>query len=264
MKKYPVEHLLDIMSLLRDKKRGCPWDIKQTFETVAPYTIEEAYEVLDAIVKKDLQSLKDELGDLLLNVVFHSQIAKEEGLFSFEDVVKSSCEKMVRRHPHVFGSVDRNEWANSKGVWEEQKAQERDKKKKQESLLDDVALSLPALTRSVKLQKRASRVGFDWNDHKKVIDKIKEETQELIEATGKNKDAIEDEMGDLLFACSNLARKLEIDPEKALRRTNRKFENRFHFIETELKNNQKDIKKASLDYMEELWKKAKSIEKSQE
>ena len=216
-----IDALLAIMARLRDPEGGCPWDLEQNFETIAPYTIEEAYEVADAIEQGDMAELRDELGDLLFQVVFHARMAEELKAFDFNDVVRAICEKMIRRHPHVFGDEEQREAGAVKGRWEEIKAEEKAaKQKKLESILDDVPLSLPALTRAVKLQNRAARVGFDWPDTSLVIDKLNEEMLELSTelAQGGDADRIEDEMGDLLFVYANLARHLKVDPEKALRR----------------------------------------------
>jgi len=263
-----INDLLKIMERLRNPDNGCPWDVKQTFETIVPYTIEEAYEVLDAIERNDYNELRDELGDLLLQVVFHSQMANEAGLFDFNDVSNAICEKMIRRHPHVFGDFDREKWASDAlGIWEEQKKQEREGKedKKPKGTLDGVALSLPALLRAYKLQKRAAMVGFDWRNAGEILDKIEEEiaeVREVIEADKINQDNLEEEIGDLLFACVNYSRKQGIDPEIAMRKANNKFEERFRHIEKRLIEQNKDIKATSLEEMEELWNEAKALEKA--
>jgi len=233
-----IEALLAIMAKLRSPEGGCPWDLEQNFATIAPYTIEEAYEVADAIEQGDMGELRDELGDLLFQVVFHAQMASEAGSFTFEDVVRAICEKMIRRHPHVFGDETACSAGGVKGRWEEIKAEEKAARGKpaRESILDDVPLALPALTRAVKLQARAARVGFDWPSTVEVLDKLNEEMLELSEelTKGGDRDRIEDEFGDLLFVYANLARHLKIDPEAALRRTNAKFRRRFGRIEEKL------------------------------
>lgn len=255
-----ISDLLEVMARLRSPEGGCPWDLEQDFRTIAPYTVEEAYEVADAIERDDMAALKDELGDLLFQTVFHAQMAKEAGLFDFNDVVAAITDKMVRRHPHVFADADLRTADEQTDAWEKQKAEER-AAKGDESLLADVPVGLPGLTRAVKLQKRAARVGFDWTDAKDVLDKISEETRELAEVMdGADADKIEDEFGDLLFVLANLSRHLSVDPEAALRRTNEKFIRRFRYIETALKEAGDDIKTASLDEMEDLWKEAKERE----
>ena len=243
-------------------RQECPWDSQQTFQTIAPYTIEEAYEVSDAINRSDMKGLKEELGDLLFQVLFHAQMASEEqGGYNLDDVSDNLVRKMVDRHPHVFpNSMKYSQSINAKGPqksWESIKAEER-KAKGQVGLLDDVALALPALMRAEKLQKRAASVGFDWPDLTGVFDKISEETQEVTDAIkSQDQDAIEDEIGDLLFAVTNLARKTGVDSEKALRRTNTKFSNRFRYIETKAKDNGRAMEEMNLDEMETLWQKAK-------
>ena len=226
-----IGDLLGVMERLRDPERGCPWDRVQTFATIAPYTIEEAYEVADAIVRGDLPDLVDELGDLLFQVVFHAQIARESGAFGFGDVVDAITRKMVRRHPHVFADAQESTVAGQSARWEEMKAAERSGGGA-ESLLDGVPLGLPALTRAVKLQRRAARYGFDWPNADQVFDKVSEELGELREAvrTGDGP-AIDHELGDLLFTIANLARHLGADPESSARTANRKFERRFRELE---------------------------------
>ena len=248
--------LLEVMKRLR---QSCPWDRIQTFDTVAPYTIEEAYEVASAIAEKDFKSLPGELGDLLFQVVFHARMAEEEGRFDFGDVVQAVTAKMIRRHPHVFGDQNAQkpvmaDAASQKDGWEKLKQTER-AASGQTSLLDDVAIALPALTRAEKLQRRASTIGFDWNNADLVLDKLAEEAREILEA--ETQDEREDEIGDLLFVVANLARHLKVDPEAALRRANAKFTRRFRHIEAELAA--KGIKPgdASLDEMEALWGEAK-------
>ena len=247
--------LIDVMARLRAPEGGCPWDIEQTFRTIAPYTIEEAYEVADAIERDDMPALKDELGDLLFQAVFHARMAEEDGLFDFADVAEAISEKMIRRHPHVFGDADMRDANEQTTAWEEQKAEER-AAKGHRSLLDDVPVGLPGLSRAVKLQKRAARVGFDWREAKDVLSKIVEETAELTEAMdSKDADKMEDEFGDLLFVLANLSRHLKIDPEAALRRTNEKFVRRFSYIEEKLGDR---LSEASLEEMESLWTEAKA------
>ncbi|QNL18718.1 nucleoside triphosphate pyrophosphohydrolase [Hyphobacterium sp. CCMP332] len=257
----PLERLRSIMERLRDPDGGCPWDLEQTFETVAPYTIEEAYEVDDAIRRGDMAELKNELGDLLLQVVFHARMAEEAGLFDLDDVANAISDKMISRHPHVFGDKSYADQEAQTLDWERLKATERKEKTGSDSLLDDVPLALPGLKRAQKLQKRAATVGFDWPDASRVLEKVDEELAEVREAIDLNdSDKIEDEIGDLLFVCTNLARKLKVDSEAALRRANAKFERRFRYIEKTLKAQARDIRKTSLDDMEALWVEAKDEE----
>lgn len=265
-----IDDLLEIMARLRAPECGCPWDLEQTFATIAPYTIEEAYEVAEAIAKHDWSGLEDELGDLLFQVVFHARMAEESGYFTFADVIKAVCDKMVRRHPHVFGDRQIADARAQTDAWEAHKAAERAGKKASStaSALDGVALALPALSRAIKLQARAARVGFDWPDSAPVVDKIIEELGELsIELTAAAKDPkghdagrIGEEFGDLLFACANLARHLEIDPEAALRQASAKFERRFRRIEDLLDDQGKSVECVDLDEMEALWQQAKAEE----
>jgi MazG family protein len=256
-----ITTLLDIMARLRDPNGGCPWDVEQNFATIAPYTIEEAYEVAEAIAKGDKAELRDELGDLLLQVVFHAQMAKEEGSFTFEDVVESISTKMIRRHPHVFADAEIKTAEAQTVNWEVIKEQERAAKKRERTLAD-IPAALPALMRAQKLQARAARVGFDWPDTRGVIDKIKEELAEVEAAIASGDKAhTEEELGDLLFAVTNLARFVGADAETALRGTNAKFVRRFEFIEDALKADGKHIKDARLDEMEALWNAAKKEEK---
>jgi ATP diphosphatase len=257
-----VSTLLDIMRRLRDPKSGCPWDIEQTFATIAPYTIEEAYEVAGAIEDADWSALKDELGDLLLQVVFHARMAEERNLFAFGDVVTAIVDKMTRRHPHVFGGAAGIDNAEAQTVaWEEHKKRERSERAG--GLLDDVPLALPALLRAVKLQKRASSVGFDWDSAPKVVEKIAEEAREIVEAqeAGASAEKLEEEVGDLLFAAANLARHLKVDPEAALRAANAKFMRRFKIIEQTLAARGQALEAASLAEMEAIWQAAKGREK---
>ena len=262
----PYERVKNLMAKLRAPD-GCPWDREQDFSDIARYTIEEAYEVADAIARNDMAHLREELGDLLFQTVFHSRIAEETGAFNLDDVTDDLVRKMVRRHPHVFGDAHERSAEQQVAEWEEVKAQERATKQtknnnKNKSLLDDVALALPALMRAEKLQKRAARVGFDWPNLDGVVDKIMEEAQELKEASESlNADAIEDEMGDLLFAVTNLARKLGVDPEVALRRTNDKFTRRFKFVEAGAERDEKELSNMTLEEMDALWDAAKVQEK---
>jgi len=259
-----------VMVRLRDPKTGCPWDVEQTFATIAPYTIEEAFEVADAIARKDMAGLKEELGDLLLQVVFHARMAEEAGLFTFADVAEGIAAKMVRRHPHVFGTEKIESAAAQTEAWEKLKAAERAATRGTEappSVLDGLPSGLPALKQAQKLQKRAARVGFDWTDAKDIVGKIQEELDEVRAEFGEDgaprtSEGLTDELGDLLFACVNLARKAEIDPGMALRGTNLKFERRFRRVEALLRAAGKTPESASLEEMEELWVRAKMEERA--
>ncbi len=259
-----MQRLLAIMARLRDKETGCPWDVEQTYSTIAPYTIEEAYEVADAIDRGDLQDLKDELGDLMFQVVFHSQMASETGDFAFEDVIEAISDKMIRRHPHVFGDADERDAEEQTKAWEAQKAAERAARGREDtSILADLPVALPALKRAGKLTKRAARVGFDWPDLTQVFDKLDEELSELKDAMNSGDQAhIGEEMGDLLFVLANLARKLGVEPENALRDANAKFERRFRYIEQNIEKAVTSMDEATLDQMEELWLEAKSVERA--
>ncbi|MGQ3489265.1 nucleoside triphosphate pyrophosphohydrolase [Roseovarius pacificus] len=258
-----MPRLLEIMRRLRDPDSGCPWDIEQDFGTIAPYTIEEAYEVADAIERADWDELRGELGDLLLQVVFHAQIADDRGLFAFDDVANTIADKMVARHPHVFGDESRDKSAEQQTRdWEAIKAAER-ADKAQTGVLDGVAVGLPALLRALKLQKRAARIGFDWPETTQVLDKIAEESVELVEAAETlPQDKIEEEMGDLLFVMANLARHLKVDPEAALRRANAKFTRRFARIEDWLAEAGKTPEQSDLTEMDALWNRAKAAERT--
>lgn len=254
-----MPRLLEIMRRLRDPETGCPWDIEQTFETIAPYTIEEAYEVADAIERGAMDDLKGELGDLLLQVVYHGAMADEAGAFGFDDIVRAVSDKMVARHPHVFGDESREKSADQQTRdWEAVKAAERAGRERA-GVLEDVALNLPALMRAEKLQKRAARVGFDWPDIENVLAKITEEARELSEARAAlPQEKIEEEMGDLLFVMANLARHLKVDPEVVLRAANAKFIRRFRYIEAELDRQGSSCEQSTLAEMDALWDRAKA------
>jgi ATP diphosphatase len=260
--------LIEIMAALRDPVGGCPWDIEQSFATIVPYTIEEAYEVADAIARGDMADLRDELGDLLLQAVYHARLAEEIGAFAFPDVVEAITRKLIRRHPHVFGDAEARAAGAAKGMWEKIKAEEKRERaaarpaaKEAHGLLDAVPAGLPAMIRAVRLQEKASTVGFDWNDPGAVIEKIREEIGEIeaeLADPVRAPDRIEDEIGDLLFAVANLARHLKVDPDQALRRTNAKFTRRFASIETALAAKGRSPADATLDEMEALWQAAKN------
>ena len=271
---YQLNDLLHLMARLRDPQHGCPWDLQQDYASIVPHTIEEAYEVADAIESGDLEHLPGELGDLLFQVVYYSQLAREEGRFDFAVVVDSITRKLVRRHPHVFpdgdlyGSADipRLDEAAVKRRWEEIKAEERAEKAaapEQLSLLDDVPAALPALSRAVKLQKRTAQVGFDWPDALPVVDKVREALDEVLVAMSENdEEAIAEEIGDLLFVTVNLARHLKVDPENALRAANRKFERRFRYIEQALRDAGRPMEACNLEELDALWDAAKKAEQS--
>jgi ATP diphosphatase len=256
-----ISRLLEIMAALRTPGSGCPWDLEQTFRTIAPYTLEEAYEVADAIEHGDLEQLRDELGDLLLQIVFHARMAQEQSAFEFGDVVQAITEKLIRRHPHVFADADGKTAQAVKGLWERIKAEEKAAQKTEAGALTGVPVALPALTRALKLQEKAGRVGFDWNDPRAVLAKIREEADEIEAELDDGGAKAPAEVGDLLFAVVNLARHLKADPESLLRATNRKFERRFGAIETALAKNGKTPAEASLDEMETLWNEAKAAER---
>lgn len=271
---YKLDDLLQLMARLRHPEHGCPWDLKQSYASIVPYTLEEAYEVADAIERGDFDHLPGELGDLLFQVVYYSQLATEEGRFGFAEVVDGITTKLIRRHPHVFPDGDlyaapdaaRLEEAAVKQRWEELKAEERAAKAaapEQLSLLDDVPQALPALSRAAKLQKRAAQVGFDWPEALPVLDKVREELDEVLEAMSENDpQAIAEELGDLLFVVVNLARHLKVEPEAALRAANGKFERRFRFIEQALRDAGRPIENCSLDELDALWGEAKKQEKA--
>jgi len=266
-RRYTVDDLLSVMARLRDKDSGCPWDVVQSFATIVPYTIEEAYEVADAIARDDLDALKEELGDLLLQVVYHAQMASEEERFGFADVVDAITRKMIRRHPHVFADARRNEFLTG-DMWQRIKAEEKAERGEAaaSSRLDDVPLALPALTRAVKLQKRAADVGFDWPSLAPVVAKAEEEIAELkaaIAASGGEKDRnkrVAEEFGDLLFVMANIARHLGVDPEASLRDANAKFVRRFKSIEAALAKEGRKPENATLEEMDQLWDEAKAAE----
>ena len=268
-RRYTVDDLLSVMARLRDKETGCPWDVEQSFATIAPYTIEEAYEVADAIARDDLDALKEELGDLLLQVVYHAQMASELERFDFADVVDVIARKMIRRHPHVFADASRDEFLTG-DMWQRIKNEEKAERgaAAEGSRLDDVPLALPALTRAVKLQKRAAEVGFDWPSLAPVLDKAEEEIAELktaiAESDGEGEPShaqrVAEEFGDLLFVMANIARHLKVDPEAALRDANAKFVRRFKSIEDALAKEGRKPEDATLEEMDRLWDEAKAAE----
>ena len=267
-KRYSIDDLLAVMARLRDPETGCPWDLKQSFATIVPYTIEEAYEVADAIAREDLDGLKDELGDLLLQVVYHAQMAGEDDRFAFGDVVDTITAKMIRRHPHIFEDNSLRESFESSGLWERIKAEEKLKRggEARGSILDDVPLVIPALTRAVKLQSRAARVGFDWPNLDPVLTKVEEEIGELktaiaAEGAGASSPKVMEEFGDLLFVMANVARHLGIDPEDALRNANAKFVRRFGSIEEALRKDGRAPQNSTLEEMDALWDQAKDAER---
>src|SRR5882757_8137134 len=265
-----IRRLIEIMAALRDPIHGCPWDVEQTFASIAPFTLEEAYEVADAIERGATEDLREELGDLLLQVVFHARMAEEAGLFDFGGVVEAITAKMIRRHPHVFGDDQARGAGMAKGMWDGIKAQEKAEKRAArlakgldpedhgKGYLDSVPVALPALTRALKLQEKAARVGFDWGEAAPILDKIEEEIGELREALAKGDTAsIKDEFGDMLFAVVNLGRHLKLDSEAALSGTNEKFRSRFHYVERAIDASGSTLEKATLDEMEALWQQAK-------
>ena len=256
-----MAELLEIMRRLRNRDGGCPWDLEQTFETIAPYTIEEAYEVADAIARGSMDDLVDELGDLLFQVVFHAQMAAEAGAFDFDDVASAIVAKMIRRHPHVFGDAEMRTAEEQTAAWEETKARERSARA-QASVLDGVAVGLPALTRALKLSSRAARVGFVWPSAQEVVAKLHEEVAELeVELERGDREKARQELGDILFVCANLARELDVDPEAALRETNDKFIRRFGFIERALADAGSSPEASNLEEMDALWNRAKASER---
>jgi len=270
-----IERLIEIMAALRTPGTGCPWDLEQDFASIAPYTIEEAHEVADAIARGDLVDLKDELGDLLLQVVFHARMAQEQGSFAFPDVVEAITTKLIRRHPHVFGDARDLSPAEVKALWGQIKAQEKADKVRARAeaglpepaeakgVLAGVPTTLPALTRAWKLQAKASTVGFDWNDARLVLDKVREETAEIEEAlAGGDKAAIQEEIGDLIFVAANLARHVDADPEACLTAANAKFQRRFAGIEAALERQGREPREATLEELEELWQQVKRNERA--
>lgn len=258
-----IGNLLTVMTRLRDRENGCPWDIEQDFASIAPYTIEEAYEVAQAIQDSDMDALRDELGDLLLQVVYHAEMAREAGAFDFDDVAAGISEKMIRRHPHVFADTEIDDADQQSLAWETQKANERnaraDENKTSASALDGIALALPALMRAEKLQKRAARVGFDWHDMAPVVEKIAEELAEVAEAgaDGAQNKKLSLECGDLLFACVNLVRHMGIDAESALRQANAKFDRRFRRLESLVRDENRKPEQMSLAALEQIWQRVK-------
>ncbi|MGD8957120.1 MAG: nucleoside triphosphate pyrophosphohydrolase [Chromatiaceae bacterium] len=259
-----VQRLLTIMARLRDPEGGCPWDRRQTYATIVPYTLEEAYEVADAIQRRDMRELRDELGDLLFQIVFYSQIAREEGCFDFQDVAQGICDKMIRRHPHVFADAEVTDEAQLHQAWEQNKAEERAARRQaaEASQMDGVARALPALIRAEKLQKRAARVGFDWPDAQGAFDKVREELDEVeAEAEGSDADRLQAELGDLLFAMVNVIRLLGMDAEQTLSLANEKFERRFRAMETQLRDaGRQDLQELSLEALDAAWERVKEAE----
>ncbi|MGI9263666.1 MAG: nucleoside triphosphate pyrophosphohydrolase [Gammaproteobacteria bacterium] len=253
-----ISRLLSIMARLRDPDSGCPWDVKQDFRSIAPFTIEEAYEVADAIDRDDFDDLRDELGDLLFQVVYHARMAEESGAFNFDDVTQAICSKLVRRHPHVFGEGVVADAEAQTVEWERHKAREREEKGvSHESALDGITRGMPALARALKLGSRASTTGFDWPDVSGVVDKLREEVTELEEVLGKDLNREEEEIGDLLFSIANLCRHRGIDPETALRRGNSKFESRFRELESRLRTMGKSADETSIEELEHIWQSVK-------
>lgn len=265
-----ISRLIEIMAALRAPQTGCPWDVEQTFETIAPYTLEEAYEVADAIQRRDKADLREELGDLLLQVVYHARMAEEERAFDFGDVVEAITTKMIRRHPHVFGDATARNAGMAKGMWEKIKAEEKAERRQrrialgldpqdhEKGYLDGVPVALPALTRALKLQEKAATVGFDWSEAAPILDKIEEEIGELRAAIAAgDQAAVKDEFGDFLFALVNLGRHLKVDSEAALSGTNHKFRERFHKVERALIERGETLEQATLEEMEALWQQAK-------
>lgn len=258
-----LQRLLDIMARLRDPDGGCAWDLEQTFATIAPYTVEEAYEVADAIQRGDLADLKDELGDLLFQVVFHSRMAEEQGAFAFDDVAAAIVDKMIRRHPHIFGDAGQRSSEEQVAAWEVVKAAERAGKSPGAGLLDDIPAALPGLTRAVKLSRRAAGVGFVWPDTGAVLDKLDEELAEFrAEVATGDRAALREELGDVLFVMANLARDLDIDPEDALREANAKFVRRFRHIESRLSEDGRTPAQSDLAEMDALWNEARANDKA--
>ncbi|MFH0262431.1 nucleoside triphosphate pyrophosphohydrolase [Vibrio barjaei] len=261
-----IEQLLAIMAQLRDEKHGCPWDRKQTFETIVPHTIEETFEVVDAIHNQDWQNLKEELGDLLFQVIFYSQMAKEQGLFDFNEVVEGLNDKLTRRHPHVFSDVEFADEAAINANWEAEKKKEKaEVGKNEESILDSIPQSLPALSKANKIQKRCAKYGFDWDALGPVVEKVQEEVEEVVQEAIQidvDEDKLEEEVGDLLFAVVNLSRHLKKDPEVALRKANNKFSRRFKGVEARAGKDGKSLTDFSLQELDQFWNDVKKQEKS--
>ncbi|MDP2515268.1 nucleoside triphosphate pyrophosphohydrolase [Photobacterium damselae subsp. piscicida] len=263
MQSSDIEQLLSIMAKLRDPKDGCPWDIKQNFDSIVPYTLEEAYEVADAIAKQNWLDVKEELGDLLFQVVFYSQMAKEQDLFDFDEVVAGICEKLTRRHPHVFADKQFASEAEVKANWEAEKAKERADKAVDNSILANVPLAMPALTRADKIQKRCAQFGFDWDSVAPVAEKVVEELDEVMDEFQQvtlDQNRIEEEMGDLLFSVVNLSRHLNVNPERALQKANKKFERRFRKVEKNVLEQGKEISNCSLEQLDQEWNIVKKME----
>ncbi|BAX54104.1 Nucleoside triphosphate pyrophosphohydrolase [Photobacterium damselae subsp. piscicida] len=263
MQSSDIEQLLSIMAKLRDPKDGCPWDIKQNFDSIVPYTLEEAYEVADAIAKQNWLDVKEELGDLLFQVVFYSQMAKEQDLFDFDEVVAGICEKLTRRHPHVFADKQFASEAEVKANWEAEKAKERADKAVDNSILANVPLAMPALTRADKIQKRCAQFGFDWDSVAPVAEKVVEELDEVMDEFQQvtlDQNRIEEEMGDLLFSVVNLSRHLNVNPERALQKANKKFERRFRKVEKNVLEQGMEISNCSLEQLDQEWNIVKKME----
>ncbi|UTV28191.1 nucleoside triphosphate pyrophosphohydrolase [Photobacterium atrarenae] len=260
----PIEQLIEIMAKLRDPETGCPWDLKQDFASIVPHTLEEAYEVADAIAQQNWGEVREELGDLLFQVIFYSQLGKEQGLFAFDDVVRSINEKLIRRHPHVFGNTEFASEADIHANWEAEKAKERAEKGEDLSLLANIPKALPALIRAEKIQKRCAKHGFDWDSLGPVVDKVREEIDEVMEEAiqvAPSQDRVEDEIGDLLFAVVNLSRHLQVKPEVALQRANQKFERRFREVEKSVLEQGKRVEECSLETLDHEWNRVKQRER---